>query len=67
MIKKVFDIAWGGVAVFASVSADEGQQVGEGGLDLILVYTVGAEIEWSSSQPDWVAIAFSTKMQILRV
>ncbi|CAF2082749.1 unnamed protein product [Brassica rapa] len=43
MIKKVFDIAWGGVAVFASVSADEGQQ------------------------PDWVAIAFSTKMQILRV
>ncbi|KAH0866339.1 hypothetical protein HID58_083550 [Brassica napus] len=45
-----------------------GQQV-EGGLDPILAYTAGAEIEqlqWSSSQPDWVAIAFSTKLQILR-
>ncbi|KAG6510626.1 WD repeat-containing protein LWD1-like [Zingiber officinale] len=42
----------------------------EGGLDPILAYTAGAEIEqlqWSSSQPDWVAIAFSTKLQILRV
>ncbi|KAF2301714.1 hypothetical protein GH714_028756 [Hevea brasiliensis] len=46
-----------------------GQPV-EGGLDPILAYTAGAEIEqlqWSSSQPDWVAIAFSTKLQILRV
>ncbi|KAK2362329.1 Transducin/WD40 repeat superfamily protein [Trifolium repens] len=45
-----------------------GQPV-EGGLDPILAYTAGAEIEqlqWSSSQPDWVAIAFSTKLQILR-
>ncbi|RVX06830.1 WD repeat-containing protein LWD1 [Vitis vinifera] len=135
--KEVFDIAWGGVGVFASVSADGsdprymatiimdsakvvvldirfptlpvvelqrhqasvnaiawaphsschictagddsqaliwdlssmGQPV-EGGLDPILAYTAGAEIEqlqWSSSQPDWVAIAFSTKLQILRV
>ncbi|KAG6478848.1 hypothetical protein ZIOFF_062293 [Zingiber officinale] len=42
----------------------------EGGLDPILAYTAGAEIEqlqWSSSQPDWVAIAYSTKLQILRV
>ncbi|MFQ6645759.1 hypothetical protein Gotur_019175 [Gossypium turneri] len=42
----------------------------EGGLDPILAYTAGAEIEqlqWSSSQPDWVAIAFSTKLQILRI
>ncbi|KAK2988415.1 hypothetical protein RJ640_007708 [Escallonia rubra] len=41
----------------------------EGGLDPILAYTTGAEIEqlqWSSSQPDWVAIAFSSKLQILR-
>ncbi|KAH0877264.1 LOW QUALITY PROTEIN: hypothetical protein HID58_064658 [Brassica napus] len=45
----------------ASVNA-----LGESGLDPILAYTVGAEIEWSSSQPYWVAIAFSTKMQILR-
>ncbi|KAI4375749.1 hypothetical protein MLD38_013577 [Melastoma candidum] len=46
-----------------------GQPV-EGGLDPILAYTAGAEIEqlqWSSSQPDWVAIAFSSKLQILRV
>ncbi|KAG6506503.1 hypothetical protein ZIOFF_031827 [Zingiber officinale] len=42
----------------------------EGGLDPILAYTTGVEIEqlqWSSSQPDWVAIAYSTKLQILRV
>ena len=42
----------------------------EGGLDPILAYTAAAEIEqlqWSSSQPDWVAIAFSNKLQILRV
>ncbi|KAG6482718.1 hypothetical protein ZIOFF_059355 [Zingiber officinale] len=42
----------------------------EGRLDPILAYTAGAEIEqlqWSSSQPDWVAIAYSTKLQILRV
>ncbi|KAG6524457.1 hypothetical protein ZIOFF_014366 [Zingiber officinale] len=42
----------------------------EGGLDPILAYTAGAEIEqlqWSSSQPHWVAIAYSTKLQILRV
>ncbi|KAJ6319698.1 hypothetical protein OIU78_015168 [Salix suchowensis] len=140
--KEVYDIAWGGVGVFASVSADGsvrvfdlrdkehstiiyessepdtplvrlgwnkqdprgimlvlmlllgpphsschictagddsqaliwdlssmGQAV-EGGLDPILAYTAGAEIEqlqWSSSQPDWVAIAFSSKLQILRV
>ncbi|GLU24112.1 hypothetical protein SLE2022_400730 [Rubroshorea leprosula] len=46
-----------------------GQPV-EGGLDPILAYTAGAEIEqlqWSSSQPDWVAIGFSSKLQILRV
>nr|GEW52262.1 hypothetical protein [Tanacetum cinerariifolium] len=46
-----------------------GQPV-EGGLDPILAYTAGAEIEqlqWSSSQPDWVAIAFASKLQILRI
>ncbi|TQD86722.1 hypothetical protein C1H46_027745 [Malus baccata] len=45
-----------------------GQPV-EGCLDPTLAYTVGAEIEqlqWSSSQPGWVAMAFSTKLQILR-
>eukprot|EP01018_Ginkgo_biloba_P012206 Gb_40146 [translate_table: standard] len=39
-------------------------------LDPILAYTAGAEInqlQWSSMQSDWVAIAFSNKLQILRV
>lgn len=42
----------------------------EGGLDPILAYTAAAEInqlQWSSTQPDWAAIAFSNKLQILRV
>eukprot|EP00250_Pteridium_aquilinum_P003193 c13513_g1_i1 orf=193-1215(-) len=42
----------------------------DGGLDPILAYTAGAEVnqlQWSSTQPDWVAIAFSSKLQILRV
>lgn len=39
-------------------------------LDPVLAYSAGGEIEqlqWSSSQPDWVAIAFSNKLQLLRV
>lgn len=39
-------------------------------LDPILAYDAGAEInqlQWSSSQPDWVAICFGNKAQILRV
>uniref|UniRef100_A0A453NYQ6 Uncharacterized protein n=1 Tax=Aegilops tauschii subsp. strangulata TaxID=200361 RepID=A0A453NYQ6_AEGTS len=42
----------------------------EGGLDPILAYTAGAEVEqlqWSATQPDWVAIVFANKLQILRV
>jgi WD repeat-containing protein 68 len=38
--------------------------------DPILAYCADAEInqlQWSASQPDWVAIAFDKKMQILRV
>lgn len=41
-----------------------------GGLDPILAYNAGAEInqlQWSSAQPDWVAICFGNKAQILRV
>mmetsp|Transcript_20620 Transcript_20620/g.62103 ORF Transcript_20620/g.62103 Transcript_20620/m.62103 type:complete len:340 (-) Transcript_20620:848-1867(-) len=40
------------------------------GLDPILAYGAGAEIDqlqWSTSQPDWVAINFGNKTQILRV
>eukprot|EP00455_Lapot_gusevi_P016691 TRINITY_DN1867_c0_g2_i1.p1 TRINITY_DN1867_c0_g2~~TRINITY_DN1867_c0_g2_i1.p1 ORF type:complete len:141 (+),score=39.74 TRINITY_DN1867_c0_g2_i1:292-714(+) len=38
--------------------------------DPILAYTAEAEIntlQWSSFQPDWIAIAFNKKLQILRV
>ncbi|CAL5224078.1 g6704 [Coccomyxa viridis] len=40
------------------------------GLDPILAYSAGAEVnqlQWSNTQPDWVAICFSNKTQILRV
>ncbi len=42
----------------------------DAGLDPILAYSAGSEInqlQWSSAQPDWIAIAFSNKLQILRV
>lgn len=38
--------------------------------DPILAYNAEGEInnlQWSSSQPDWIAIAYANKMQILRV
>jgi len=38
--------------------------------DPILAYNADAEInqlQWSTGQPDWIAIAFSSKLQILRV
>ncbi len=38
--------------------------------DPILAYGAGAEInqlQWSNTQPDWVAICFGNKTQILRV
>jgi len=38
--------------------------------DPILAYSAEAEVnqlQWSSSQPDWIAISFDRKMQILRV
>ena len=38
--------------------------------DPILAYSAGAEVnqlQWSNTQPDWVAICFSNKTQILRV
>ncbi|KAJ7300405.1 hypothetical protein JRQ81_000021 [Phrynocephalus forsythii] len=100
--KEVNDIAWGGVGVFASVSADGSVRVFDlrdkehstiiyesppdtpllrlgadlgfvkhepadrRGLDPILAYTAKAEInqlQWSSSQTDWVAIAFASKLR----
>ncbi|WOL05744.1 hypothetical protein Cni_G14475 [Canna indica] len=40
------------------------------GIDPMLVYTAGAEInqlQWSAAYPDWVGIAFANKVQLLRV
>lgn len=40
------------------------------GLDPILAYSAGAPVvglEWSAAAPDWVAVAFGSKAQILRV
>ena len=40
------------------------------GLDPILAYSAGAEVnqlQWSTTQPDWVAVCFGQKTQILRV
>lgn len=39
-------------------------------LDPILAYNGGAEInqlQWSIAQPDWLAVSFANKTQILRV
>ncbi|XP_057971747.1 protein TRANSPARENT TESTA GLABRA 1-like [Malania oleifera] len=43
---------------------------GPNGIDPVSVYSAGSEInqlQWSAAQPDWVAIAFSMKMQLLKV
>nr|QTO65835.1 transparent testa glabra 1 [Aristolochia macrophylla] len=40
------------------------------GIDPILAYSAGSEInqlQWSAKQPDWIAIAFGNKMQLLKV
>ena len=44
--------------------------VAGGGLDPILAYNAGQQInqlQWSSAQPDWVAICFGNRAQVLRV
>ncbi|EYU45319.1 hypothetical protein MIMGU_mgv1a0215352mg, partial [Erythranthe guttata] len=43
---------------------------GPNGIDPMLVYSAGSEInqlQWSPAQPDWIAIAFGNKMQMLKV
>ncbi|KAJ0248622.1 Protein TRANSPARENT TESTA GLABRA 1 [Hirschfeldia incana] len=43
---------------------------GPNGIDPMSVYSAGSEInqlQWSSSLPDWIGIAFANKMQLLRV
>ncbi|OVA04682.1 WD40 repeat [Macleaya cordata] len=43
---------------------------GPTGIDPILAYSAGSEInqlQWSALQPDWIAIAFASKLQLLKV
>nr|AML23844.1 WD40 repeat protein [Diospyros kaki] len=43
---------------------------GPNGIDPMSMYSAGSEInqlQWSAALPDWIAIAFSTKMQLLKV
>lgn len=43
---------------------------GPNGIDPMLMYSAGAEInqlQWSAAQPDWIAVAFGNKMQMLKV
>lgn len=61
-----------------SSAGDDGQSLlwelptvaGPNGIDPMSVYSAGAEInqlQWSTAQPDWIAIAFANKMQMLKV
>lgn len=43
---------------------------GPNGIDPMSMYSAGSEInqlQWSAAQPDWIAIAFANKMQLLKV
>ncbi|KAG6436353.1 hypothetical protein SASPL_101249 [Salvia splendens] len=43
---------------------------GPNGIDPMSMYSAGAEInqlQWSAAQPDWIAVAFANKMQMLKV
>lgn len=43
---------------------------GPNGIDPMSMYSAGAEInqlQWSAAVPDWIAVAFSNKMQLLKV
>lgn len=51
-------------------SGGSGGRGAAGGLDPILAYSAGAPVvglEWSAAAPDWVAVAFGSRCQILRV
>ncbi|KAK3445716.1 protein TRANSPARENT TESTA GLABRA 1 [Eucalyptus grandis] len=43
---------------------------GPNGIDPMSMYSAGSEInqlQWCAAQPDWIAISFGTKMQLLKV
>uniref|UniRef100_A0A383VYT8 Uncharacterized protein n=1 Tax=Tetradesmus obliquus TaxID=3088 RepID=A0A383VYT8_TETOB len=59
-----------GAAAGAVGAAGAAGGPGSYNLDPILAYSGGAEInqlQWSTAQPDWVAVSFANKTQILRV
>lgn len=64
--QQAADAAAAGAADGAAVAAATSSIT----LDPILAYTGGAEInqlQWSIAQPDWLAVSFANKTQILRV
>ncbi|KAK6794716.1 hypothetical protein RDI58_008169 [Solanum bulbocastanum] len=76
---SVNDIAWAPQSCRHICSAgDDGQAliwelptvVGPNGIDHVARYSAGAEInqiQWSAAHHDWIAIAFSNKLQLLKV
>ena len=57
-------------ALIWDLSSRPQQPTPDGGIDPILAYTAGAEVnqlQWSAAHPDWVAICFGSRVQILRV
>jgi hypothetical protein len=60
----------GGAGAAGPTAGAVGGGQGSCSLDPILAYSGGAEInqlQWSTAQPDWVAVSFANKTQILRV
>ncbi|GIL92519.1 hypothetical protein Vretimale_19305 [Volvox reticuliferus] len=60
----------GGSGLGGQQGAAGGGTAGDVSLDPILAYGAQSEVnqlQWSSAQPDWVAICFANKTQILRV
>ncbi|PSC74360.1 WD repeat-containing LWD1 isoform B [Micractinium conductrix] len=58
------------LGLLGGLGPGEGGAIAGANLDPILAYTAGAQVnqlQWSSAQPDWLAICFGNKAQILRV
>jgi WD repeat-containing protein 68 len=68
--QSVTDAAAGAASTAAGAAEAAAAAASSITLDPILAYTGGAEInqlQWSIAQPDWLAVSFANKMQILRV
>ena len=71
-VKKILLIVAGGIAAFkapmvARALRRQGATVTAFCSEEALRYVTQDALEWSTAQPDWIAIAFSNKLQILRV